>query len=282
MIVWGYSQGAPFQQPRGLAFDPRDGAIYVSNTGAHRLEVFSATGRPLSRIVHRVTRRDGEVVDGSPVALAFDRAGHLLVVDQLAPYVDVLDLHWRMVARLHVPAGQPSAVAVGGDGTIYVGTAGDTSKVHRFRPNYEPDGSWGNEGTAPGMLRGVAALATLGDSAVVVACERTDLAIQIFTPAGEYRRGFGTHEVGEGTFSLPSGLAITADGRMWVVDEIRRTLQVFDAGGQFLAKLNGEGSDTGGFMHPTSLATNGRSLVALTDRGINRVQIFSVPDSTSP
>ena len=276
LTLWGYAPGTALVEPRGVAFDPSDGAIYVSNTGAHTIEVFSKLGRPLGRFVHRVSRPTGEVVDGRPTALAFDASGHLLVVDQLAQYVDVLDRRVRPLTRLAIPAGHPAAVAVGGDGTIYVGTGAEASAIHRFRRDYTPDGSWGDEGSGPGALRDVVALAVLGDSAIAVACERTDLGVQIFGLTGGYRRGFGTHEVGDGNFSLPTGMAVTADGRLWVVDDIRRTLQAFDAGGALVAVVTGSGTSRGGFDHPSGLASDGRGALAVADRGIGRVQVFDI------
>jgi DNA-binding beta-propeller fold protein YncE len=278
LVLWGFTQGSSFSQPRGVAFDPGDGALYVANTGAHRIEVFSRTGRPLSRFVHRVTRPDGTVADGEPCALAFDRSGRLLVADKLATFVDVLDRRGRYVARLDIASGHPSALAVGSDGTIYVGTTAEAAKIYRFRANYTADGSWGEQGTAPGSLYDVAALWTMGDSTIVVACERTDLAVQTFTTTGVYRHGFGLHDVGDGNFSLPAGLVVTADGRIWVADEIRRTLQVFDKEGNFVAKVSGSGTALGEFEHPSALTSDRAGLIAVTDRGIGRVQVFGIVD----
>ncbi len=278
LVVWSYSEGARFNQPRGIAFDPKDGAIYVANTGSHQIEIFSKTGRPLSRFVHRVSRPGGAVVDGNPCALGFDHTGSLLIADQLAPYVDVLDRRGRSMTRLEIPTGHPNAIAVGGDGTIYVGTTAEVSKVYRFRPDYEPDGSWGEEGTDPGHLFDVTALAVMADSTIAVACGRTDLGVQIFTPAGRYVRGFGLHDVGDGNVSLPSGVVATADGRIWVADEIRETIQVFDRDGNFVAKTGEKGVAPGEFSHPSSLASDGRGLIALTDRGIGRVQVLAIRD----
>jgi hypothetical protein len=64
-----------------------------------------------------------------------------------------------------------------------------------------------------------------------------------------------------------------------VLDEIRRTLQVFDGGGSFLAKARGSGTALGQFMHPSSLTSDGRGLIAVTDRGIGRVQVFGVGEN---
>jgi DNA-binding beta-propeller fold protein YncE len=275
-VIWGYADGAHFNNPRGIAFDPSDGALYVADTGNHQVEVFSKTGRRLNRFVHRVLQGEGAVVDGNPCALAFDRGGRLLVADQLARYVDVMDRRARAVARLETPGGRPSALAVGGDGTIFVGTSGEESKIYRFRPDYQPLGSWGEEGTDPGHLFGITALGVLGDSAIAVVCSRTDRAIQMFTPAGTYLRGFGVHDVGNGNVSLPSGMIVTADGRIWVADEIRETIQVYDKDGNYVEKTGESGVAPGEFSHPSSLASDGRGLIALTDRGIGRVQVLAI------
>lgn len=276
LVVWGYSDDQSFEQPRGIAFDPLDGAIYIGNTGAHRIEVFSKTGRPLTRFVHRVTGRDGAAVDGRPCALAFDRAGHLVVADQMAPYVDVLDRRGRHITRLEISAGHASALAIASDGTILVGTDAEESKIHRFRRDYTPLDSWGTAGEAPGQLHNVTALAPLADGTLAVACSQTELGVQIFTMEGEYLRGFGTHEMGPGNLSHPSGLLGMADGRIWVLDEIRQSIQVFDKDGAFVEQQGGNGTAPGEFSHPSSIATNGAGWIAVTDRGLGRFQVLSI------
>lgn len=276
LVVKGYSDGVPFNQPRGVAFDPSDGAIYVANTGGHRIEVFSKTGRPLAQFVHRVAGPDGRRFDGSPSALAFDGSGRLLVVDPATQYVDVLDHRARTVARLGVTEGHPSAVAVAKDGTIFVAASGDASRIHRFRPDYTPDGSWGQDGSAPGTLTSIAAISVVDDTTLAVVCARTDLVVQLFTRDGRYLRGFGTHDGGDGNFSLPSGMVTTPDGRLWVLDDVRQMLQVFDGRGEFLDKQTGSGSAFGNFVHPSSLAFDGRGLMAVADRETGRVRVFAV------
>lgn len=277
LVVWGYADGTTFRDPRGVAFDPLDGAIYVANSGAHRIEAFSRTGRPLSWFVHRVTGPDSVVVDGQPCALAFDRAGHLLVVDNAAAYVDVLDRRGRPLRRLDLSGGRPAAVAVGPGGAIYAATSGEGSRIFRFGADYAPAGSWGEPGTGPGHLHSVTALGVLADSTIAVACGRTDLGVQIFTPTGGYLRGFGTHELGPGNVSLPSGVLGTSDGRIWVCDEIRQSLQVFDSRGAFLELAGGRGAAPGEFAYPSAIASDGKGLIAVTDRELGRVQVLALP-----
>jgi DNA-binding beta-propeller fold protein YncE len=281
LVIWGYADGSTFHDPRGVAFDPLDGAIYVANTGAHRIEVFSRTGRPLTWFVHRVTAPDRATVDGQPCALAFDRAGHLLVVDNAAAYVDVLDRRGRPLRRLDLAGGRPAAVAVGPGGAIYAATSGEGSRIHRFGADYAPAGSWGEPGTGPGRLHSVTALGVLADSTLAVACGRTDLGIQIFTPDGAYLRGFGTHEMGPGNVSLPSGILGTPDGRIWVCDEIRQSVQVFDSQGAYLELAGGRGAAPGEFAYPSAIASDGKGLVAVTDRELGRVQVLALPPGSA-
>ena len=278
LVLWRYADASAFDQPRGIAFDPLDGAIYVANSGQHRIEVFSKSGRALSQFVHRVRDSKGGWIDGTPCALAFDRAGHLLVADLRSRSVDVLERRGRSLLELPVKEGQPNALAVAADGTIYVGTASEASKIYRFRPDYRADGSWGEQGNEPGRLLGVSAICVLKDGSVAVACERSDLAVQVFSPSGAYLRGFGSHDVGDGNFSLPSGLVSTADGRLWVLDEIRQTILVFDAQGTLLTKEGHRGAGPGELAHPSSMTYDGGNLIALTDREIGRAQVFTVLD----
>jgi hypothetical protein len=73
-------------------------------------------------------------------------------------------------------------------------------------------------------------------------------------------------------------MVATPDGRLWVLDEIRRSLTVFDAQGTLLAAAAGSGTALGNFDHPSGLASDGRGSLAVTDRGIGRVQVFDVDD----
>lgn len=79
-----------------------------------------------------------------------------------------------------------------------------------------------------------------------------------------------------GNFSMPSGMVATPDGRIWVLDEIRQSLQVFDGQGTFLAKSQGSGTALGDFVHPSSLAFDERALLAVADREVGRVQVYAL------
>jgi hypothetical protein len=100
----------------------------------------------------------------------------------------------------------------------------------------------------------------------------------VFTPQGEYLNGFAVHELGKSSVSLPVGVIGTADGRIWVVDEIRQTIQVYDRDGVFIGLTGGRGVAPGQFAFPSSLTSDGRGLLAVTDKESGRIQVLGIPE----
>jgi DNA-binding beta-propeller fold protein YncE len=277
------TDGLPFNGPRGVAIDAAHREVLVSNTGQHRIDVISFSGRPIARIPHRVQGPDGQTREGFPAGLALDRSGRLLVVDLLADYVDVLSRRGRSEMRLALPAaeggGSPAAVAVAADGSVLVGARGDSGRVHVFSAAGVWQRAWGEAGRGPGQLTGIAGLAVLPDGQVVVACALTELALQIFSGAGAFVRGFGVHDVGAGNFSLPSGVAVTPDGRIFATDELRHCVQAFGPDGRFLGALGADGLFAGGLSYPSALATDGARL-AVVERVAGRLQVLELPSAS--
>jgi DNA-binding beta-propeller fold protein YncE len=276
-VVFGYEEGARFQVPRGVALDPARGELVVANTGEHRIEIFSLTGRPLGRFVHEVTLPDGSTAPGLPHAVAVLPTGRIAINDNLAPNVDIVDRRGHTVATLTLPTSAkaaPQALAVTPDGGLLVGGPPGDDRVHRFDANLHLIATWGVRGEEPGHLNAISGLVVLPDGRIAVACVQTKLAVQIFSKDGEYLSGFGVHDTGHGNFSLPSGIAATEDGRIWVADEVRQVIQVFDRDGTFLDMIGGFGIAAGDLNYPSALAGDGRNRLAVAERELGRVQIL--------
>jgi DNA-binding beta-propeller fold protein YncE len=109
---------------------------------------------------------------------------------------------------------------------------------------------------------------------VYVSCATTFFAVQVFDAQGAFEHGFGVHDLGPGNFSLPAGIAITADGRTWVADEIRQVVQVFDPAGSYVGMMGGLGVGPGEFRFPRALASDGRDLLVVAERVGDRVQVW--------
>ncbi|OGF14871.1 MAG: hypothetical protein A2W00_05850 [Candidatus Eisenbacteria bacterium RBG_16_71_46] len=278
---YGRDLSVPFMMIGGVAVDSLHGEILVSDNGRHEVAAFDTNGVLLGMFLHEVPGPDGALIDGMPSQLAIDRRGRILLSDQRVSWVDVLDVRGRPVARLDLPAPDDDplksgagALAVRPDGTILVATRGDSGRVYVFDRDYRRIGAWGVPGADSGQLSAITGIAVTPDLRTVVTCLKTRYAVQIFDPAGACLQGFGVHDHGPGNFSFPSGVTVTADGRIWVSDGLRQVVQVFDSAGTLVEMVGGAGNGPGEFLNPCALASDGRELLAVAERVGNRIQVM--------
>src|SRR5439155_498301 len=101
--------------------------------------------------------------------------------------------------------------------------------------------------------RDVAGVAVDGEDRVFLIC-RGD---HQFSPSGTLKRSWGVAGKGPGQFHLPHGIAVAADGRVFVCDRENDRIQIFSPDGEYLA----EWTDT---QRPTHLVfdTQGRAHVS--------------------
>ncbi len=79
---------------------------------------------------------------------------------------------------------------------------------------------------------------------------------------------------GDGQFSMPMGIACSAD-RVYVVDSDNDRVQVFDTAGTFVRAWGGYGTGDGQFSYPFGIAVDSDGNVYVTDGLNNRTQKFS-------
>jgi DNA-binding beta-propeller fold protein YncE len=72
-----------------------------------------------------------------------------------------------------------------------------------------------------------------------------------FSPTGELKRSWGSAGQGPGEFFLPHGIAVAADGRVFVCDRENDRIQIFSPDGEYLS----EWTDT---RRPTHIVFDGQ------------------------
>lgn len=85
--------------------------------------------------------------------------------------------------------------------------------------------------------------------------------------AGEWGAG--------GVLSQPHGIAVGGGGEIYVVDQQRHRVVVFDGGGAVTSTWGGYGSQPGLFIYPVGVAVDRDGFVYVSDSGNHRIQKFS-------
>lgn len=185
---------------------------------------------------------------------------------------DIL-VHGR-AAQFIEPLGEPSAVATGSDGSIFVCEA-LKHRVSVFDATGTLIRRWGSFGRGDGEFDGPRGVAVGEDGRVYVADSGNDR-IQVFTADGRFETQWGRHGSDAGEFDEPLGLAVRGD-RVLVADSRNDRVQIFRRDGAFVFYVWSYGSHDGAFDRPVDVAVATDGVFYVSDQGNSRVQEFS-PD----
>ena len=182
----------------------------------------------------------------------------------------------------------PRAVAVDGEGTIYVADSGN----HRVQV-FNADGTflrqWGSlckldtkegcVGAGDGQFNEPWGIAVGKDGSVYIS-DTWNHRIQKFTNDGQFVKAWGVFgstggELGqENLFYGPRSLAIGRDGNLYAMDTGNKRVQVFSPDGSFVTQWGGGGVVDGRFDEPVGLGQDADGNWYVTDTWNKRIQKF--------
>jgi tripartite motif-containing protein 71 len=223
LFQWGRAGSVPgqFNNPVGLAVDEQ-ARVYVADVLNHRVQVFDHTGR-FVRGWGAEGSEPGQFRFPSGVAIfrdlvyvtdnnnhrvqRFDREGNFLgqwgTLCNLATGEGCIDPDGEGPLRLgDGQLRRPFGIAADQDGKLYVLDQGN-SRVEVFDSEGAFVSNWGSPCTLFG----------LGEIAAGAGCQDPD--------------GDGPLETGDGQFLFPKGIAITAEGTIYIADSDNHRVQVF-------------------------------------------------------
>lgn len=233
-------------------------------------------GRQVSKFANFIT---GEEVQSQPILKPYGVAlanNQLCVCDTGARTVDLLDLSQKTMRRL-APTGMgmlgvPVNLAVDTDGTRYVADTGRGQVM-----------IYGADDSFKGALGGEKPLQPSG---VAVAADRvfvTDLkghCVRVYNKTNREllftvpRDPDAEEDKEPGKLYMPVGLALDAQGRMYVSDTASCRIQIFDGEGRHLRTLGTRGDLPGQFARPKGVAVDREGRIYVVDAAAQVCQIF--------
>lgn len=78
-----------------------------------------------------------------------------------------------------------------------------------------------------------------------------------------------------GDFSKPTGVAVDAEGNLYVADTMNNRIEIFDADGQFVSTFGKAGDGPGYFARPKGVAIDSDGHIWVADGVQDRVQVFN-------
>lgn len=281
--VWGYSDSQPFSSPQGIFYDQWNREVYVCDSGNHQVVIFDSIGFPLYRFTHSLRRSKGEErILGEPRNLVVNKAGDIFLIDNLAGFVDILDQRGNSVDRLilqDIPEFEnvkirPEFLAIDTLDNLYVATSGEGPKILVLDGELNLMNHFGTEGDEEGEFKTITGLWVDDVGKVYVTDAGAKFCVQVFTSEGEFLLGFGGHDIEREDFSLPAGVVTTADGTIFVADELRQVVKAFDSDGQFLSWFGGFGAGSGAMRYPRNITGDGNDELFVVERVGRRYQKF--------
>lgn len=220
----GNAPGGTFNEPWGIAVGP-DGSVFVADTWNHRIQKFSSEGKFIRMWGVPGLAEEPDRFWG-PRGIAVDRNGLVYVTDTGNNRVAIFDGEGNYKTQFGsngINPGEfdePVGIAVDENGLVYVADTWN-QRIQVFEPDEQGSYSilryWDVNGWFGQSINNKPFLALDGDHNIYVT-DPDAFRVLEFDQEGNFIRGWGEASSGIDGFSVPSGITVAGDGRVWVSD----------------------------------------------------------------
>jgi sugar lactone lactonase YvrE len=232
-ISKGAAPGGTFNQIWGIAVGP-DGSVYVSDWWNHRIQKFTADGQFIKMWGHLGDGTDPTTFYG-PRGLAVDAKGRVYVADTGNKYIEIYDADGNYITRFGGAGSDPGqldepvGVALDKQGQVYV-TDTWNQRVQVFKPDatgmtYTPVLEWNIDGWNGQSVENKPYIAV--DDQHVFVTDPEGYRVIEFTLKGDFVHVWGSYSADQTGFGMTSGIAIDAQGAVWVSDSANQKILKF-------------------------------------------------------
>lgn len=267
------------QMGRPVGLDVTDnGRVYVVDFNSRRISVFTKPGEYLFSFTETV---DGPLRNPVHIAVLDDE---VWVTDRRFGALYVFDLEGEFLRKIAPPDGDtwgPLALAFSQGGELRITDVGNSDN-HRLLL-YSAEGDFVKAvGTtvaavtmadAPGGFLFPNGVAVAEDGRIFVS-DGDNRRVQVFTSDGEFLRIIETSGV-------PRGITIDDQERLYVVNAIAHTVDVYDLDGKRITQFGVRGFGPGQFNYPNNVVVDD-TRIYVTDRENHQVQVWTWPVAQPP
>ena len=262
------SSAGMFSNPWGVAVNEKN-EIAVTETGNHRIQVFSSNGNHL-RSFGRQGDQQGEfdwlagiVFYNDSIIVADCRNHRVQLFSGQGEYLGQFGGEGSLDHQLKNPHG----LSIDSDGNIIV-----VDKGNKLVKVFSHDGQALCHIRTKGSLIGP--FHCIQHDNFLLVSDRGDHCVKVFNREGKFLYKFGTKGDGDGEFNDPSGLSVNKAGNLMVCDTSNHRIQVFELNGKLVTNFGTKGSKMGEFNRPLSVAVMNDSRVVVSDNLNHRIQVF--------
>jgi len=241
--AWGsFADQASGEAPGGTFYEPwdvavgRDGSVYVSDTWNHRIQKFTADGQFIKMWGYFGQGEAPEAFWG-PRGLAVDKEGRLYVMDTGNKRVVIFDPDGNFISQFGTAGYEPGqfdepvGLALDSMNNVYI-TDTWNQRIQVMAPSsdtlqYQPLRSWDFTGWEGQSLDNKPFLAVSPVNGHIFVTDPEKPRVVEFDPEGNVIRCWGDYSSGPDGFGLASGVAVGADGDVWVSDGANNLLLRF-------------------------------------------------------
>ena len=224
-VAKGQAPGGTFNEPWGVAVDV-DGSVYVTDTWNHRVQKFSADGKFIKMwgSFGQAERADSF---WGPRTIAIDAKGRIFVMDTGNKRVAIFDPEGQGLGSFGTPGlnpgqfDEPVGMAFDRNGNLYVADTWN-QRIQVFQPdasglNFIPMRNWEVSAWFGQSLDNKPFL-TVDTGGNVFITDPDSGRVLEFNSDGQFLRGWSELVGDIPALVVPAGLALDAQGGMWVSD----------------------------------------------------------------
>jgi DNA-binding beta-propeller fold protein YncE len=281
----GFSGEGELERPGAIFYETALGEIYIADVGHTRIAVYDSIGSYLADIPI-LSATGGSRDRLEPCAVAVDRQGRVFVATNQETSIRVYDPRGSLLTTIHSPetvdpSPYPRILFVDSRDQLHAFWFGATEPWTVFGPDLTLSWKGASFGSEPSQFVTPTAMCVEAGGRAYFCDGQSLPAVKVFDADHQYLFGFGGHDISHDDFSVPSGIATTGDGSIWVSDRQRQVIKRFDSQGRFLTMIGGWGQEPGELRYPAGLAADSRNWVMVTESGGARFQIYTIPSDSA-